>query len=220
MSKLTIGYWNIRGLAEPIRLMLEYAGVDYEDKRYCCQMEPPYDRSAWVDVKPKMGLDFPNLPYLIDGDVKVTESWAVMKYIARKHDMLPAEGEEHLGDMLQGVVGDFRKSFSAMCYTDFKGQCDEYFGKILPGKLDLFEAFLAKHEWIAGSKLTYVDFALCEILNVMQLANTTALDGHKRVKAYVNKFEKLTNVKAYRESKRFKKMPCNNPMAKWGGKPE
>jgi glutathione S-transferase len=30
-------------------------------------------------------LKFPNLPYLIDGDVKVTESLAILKYIAKKY---------------------------------------------------------------------------------------------------------------------------------------
>ena len=31
-----------------------------------------------------MGLDFPNLPYLVDGDVRMTESAAIIKYICKK----------------------------------------------------------------------------------------------------------------------------------------
>ncbi len=30
----TLGYWDIRGLAEPIRYLLKYAGVKFNDKRY------------------------------------------------------------------------------------------------------------------------------------------------------------------------------------------
>ena len=37
-------------------------------------------------------MDFPNLPYLIDGEVKLSESWAIAKYIARKY------GKQLLGE--------------------------------------------------------------------------------------------------------------------------
>ena len=36
---------------------------------------PPYSmlRSCWTDIKYSLGLDFPNLPYYIDDDVKLTQ---------------------------------------------------------------------------------------------------------------------------------------------------
>ena len=37
-----------------------------------------------TQVKHTIGMDYPNLPYLIDGDVKMSESLAMLKYIARK----------------------------------------------------------------------------------------------------------------------------------------
>ena len=33
------------------------------------------------------GFAFPNLPYLVDGDVKISQSTAMLKYIARKFDI-------------------------------------------------------------------------------------------------------------------------------------
>ena len=30
-GKITMGYWGIRGLGAPLRMMLEYAGAEYED---------------------------------------------------------------------------------------------------------------------------------------------------------------------------------------------
>uniref|UniRef100_A0A3Q3WT83 glutathione transferase n=1 Tax=Mola mola TaxID=94237 RepID=A0A3Q3WT83_MOLML len=48
---------------------------------------PDYDKSGWFGVKNKLGLDFPNLPYLVDGDKKIVQSNAIMRYIARKHNM-------------------------------------------------------------------------------------------------------------------------------------
>ena len=45
---------------------------------------PEFNKDAWFDVKFTLDLDFPNLPYLMDGDFKITESEAIMKYIAAK----------------------------------------------------------------------------------------------------------------------------------------
>ena len=76
---LKTGYWNIRGLMQPIRLLLEYLETPYDEKLYDCkQTADGYDRSMWLDEKEKLDLDFPNLPYMIDAenDVKVTEASA------------------------------------------------------------------------------------------------------------------------------------------------
>jgi len=58
--------------------------VDFEDKQYAAGSGPEFDTSQWTDVKFTLGLDYPNLPYLIDEDFKLTESMAIMKYIAAK----------------------------------------------------------------------------------------------------------------------------------------
>jgi len=66
----TLGYWGIRGLAEPIRLLAEYVGVAYTNKKYTSYEE-------WTADKFSLGFDFPNLPYWVDGSVKITESDAI-----------------------------------------------------------------------------------------------------------------------------------------------
>ena len=53
---------------------------------------PTYSWEEWLKDKYSLGLDFPNLPYFIDGDVRITETVAIHKYIAGKW------GPELLGD--------------------------------------------------------------------------------------------------------------------------
>lgn len=45
-----------------------------------------WDRSEWTNEKEAntLGMEYPNLPYLIDGDVKLTETLAIMKYVCKK----------------------------------------------------------------------------------------------------------------------------------------
>lgn len=81
-KKLRIGYWKIRGLIAPVRYLLEYLGVEYDEDHYETGDGPDFARDHWLSVKPTLGLDFPNLPYLFDGDVKISESSAMFRYIS------------------------------------------------------------------------------------------------------------------------------------------
>ncbi len=48
-------------------MLLEYVGVEYNNLMYVTGPAPNYDKSTWLDEKYNLGLDFPNLPYWIDG---------------------------------------------------------------------------------------------------------------------------------------------------------
>jgi len=65
---LTFRYWEVRGRGGPIRNLLRFVGVQYKDVIWQCS-----DAEKWFDKKDSMGFDFPNLPYLIDGDLKLTQ---------------------------------------------------------------------------------------------------------------------------------------------------
>ena len=62
--------------------MLEYIEHPWEDVQYEQADPPTYSTEEWTSVKDSIGLDFPNIPYLIDGDVKLTNQFAIMKYLA------------------------------------------------------------------------------------------------------------------------------------------
>ena len=103
----TLGYWALRGKGAQIRHLLAYVGVEYENKEYeIVETEDGINRDAWLDVKFTLGLPFPNVPHFIDGDYKLTESKAIMKYIAKKHQPgLLGQSAEELGriEMWAGV---------------------------------------------------------------------------------------------------------------------
>ena len=48
-------------------MILEYAGADWKEDSYACGPAPDYDKTCWFSIKFTKGLDFPNLPYLMDG---------------------------------------------------------------------------------------------------------------------------------------------------------
>ncbi|XP_064138509.1 glutathione S-transferase Mu 7-like isoform X2 [Loxodonta africana] len=150
---MTLGYWDIRGLGHVIRLLLEYTDSNYEEKRYTIGDAPDYDKSHWLNEKFKLSLDFPNLPYLIDGPHKLTQSNAILRYIARKHNLCGETEEEEIRmDILENQVMDTRMNFVMLCYNpDFEKLKPQYLEE-LPDKMRLFSEFLGQRPWFAGDK--------------------------------------------------------------------
>ncbi|KFM68798.1 Glutathione S-transferase Mu 1, partial [Stegodyphus mimosarum] len=145
-----LGYWNIRGFAQPIRLMLAYTETEFEDKNYAFGPAPDFDRSAWLKEKYTLGLDFPALVYYIDGDVKLTQSIAIMRYLARKHKLEPEiEADKIRADLIEQQVADFRRNLGKTAY-DSNFKIKEEYMKILPSKLKEFSNYLASRLWFAS----------------------------------------------------------------------
>ena len=106
-SRLVYGYWPIRaGPRGSInRHILYYKGVDFEDLKHT--------KESWDAMKTSGTLAFPNLPYIIDGDIKLTESKAVTLYICEKYapELLGANpAEKARVVMFQNVIADFFSS--------------------------------------------------------------------------------------------------------------
>ena len=59
-------------------------GIDYDLDEYEVTDAPEFSKESWTTVKNSLGFDFPNLPYVIDGDTKLTETVAVHRYLADK----------------------------------------------------------------------------------------------------------------------------------------
>lgn len=56
-NKIVLGYWDIRGLAEPSRLALQYKNVPFDDKLYHMQVEgTEANREEWLKEKFHLGL--------------------------------------------------------------------------------------------------------------------------------------------------------------------
>ena len=208
--KLT--YWDIRSLGEPIRLMLEYLDLKYE-------MNYPQSSEEWQKKKFTLDLDFPNLPYYEDGEVRMSQSLAIMRHIARSQQKLNPETDEEarLIDVAEGALIDLRYHWGFLCYNPSFENIKDDFYKDLPNKLRSFEDALGKRKWLGG-KISYVDFGVNELLDHIVTLFPNALDKTPNLKKYKSTFDLLPKIKAYRESSRFKRFPINGPVAFWGGK--
>ncbi|XP_052554132.1 glutathione S-transferase 2 isoform X2 [Tympanuchus pallidicinctus] len=216
---LTLGYWDIRGLAHPIRLLLEYTETPYQERLYRDGPARESDPSDWSHEKEKLGLDFPNLPYLIDGSTKLTQSNAILRYIARKHNMCgETEVEKQHVDMLENHLMDVRMAFARLCYNpDFEKLKPAYLEQ-LPGKLRELSRFLGSRPWFVGDKLTFIDFVAYDVLERLRMFTPDCPELQGNLGQFLQRFEALEKISAYLRSKRFMKTPIFIHTAVWGSK--
>lgn len=186
----------------------------------------PWDRSAWFDVKFKLGMQIPNLPYVIDNtnDVKISETFAVMKYIGRKNQkLLPTSNKSFaLAENLEGKLADFRMGFIKICYMGADRHA--WMNKNAIPFLEVFEGLLENKEsgwFLPGEKSpTYIDCYAWEIIDHHCLLKPLFLDSFPKLKAWKLRFSELKEIRSYHESDKFEQYPINNKMATWGGQHE
>jgi hypothetical protein len=70
-TDITLGYWGIRGLAQPIRYLLISADVPFSEIRLgvlqnSTLLSEDEENEEWEVVRSTLDMPFPNLPYLID----------------------------------------------------------------------------------------------------------------------------------------------------------
>jgi len=198
--------------------MLAYAGEEYEDKLYEVGDGPEFNRDAWLNEKASLELDFPNLPFYIDGDVKLTQSNAIYRHIARKHKLYGADNKEAaIIDMLADQIMDLRNDFVRLCYNPNYKNLRKSYDEALPKKLQPFEDFLAKKKFLVGDKVTFPDFHLYEILDQNLTMNPEGLKDFPNLQGYLKNFEELPEIKKYLASDKFMKTPINNKSAQYTG---
>eukprot|EP01121_Diplochlamys_sp_Union-15-3_P012913 TRINITY_DN3937_c0_g1_i1.p1 TRINITY_DN3937_c0_g1~~TRINITY_DN3937_c0_g1_i1.p1 ORF type:complete len:227 (-),score=33.79 TRINITY_DN3937_c0_g1_i1:59-739(-) len=220
-NKVVIAYWDIRGLANPVRFILEYTKTPYVDKQYVAKGSPGnWDVSDWLNDKEKLGLDFPNLPYLIDGDLKVTQSNTILRYLGNKNGLSGKDNKEKaIVDMLGDVAMDFRNEIIKLVYNrDFKDLVGNFEHKTVPNYFSRLSTFLGDKKWFIGDNLTWPDFVLFELFDQTRLMVPHAFDSFPRLANFVKRFESIPEISEYLKSDRAVKR-VNNRMAAWGAEP-
>lgn len=217
-KKPILGYWNIRGLAHPIRFLLHHAGVDFEDKLYNCGPPPELNRDEWLSDKAKLDADFPNLPYYIDNDITLTQSSAIIHYLAAKHGLGGKNiADQARCDLIAEQVRDYSVDFFKLAYSPtFNEQKDEY-AKLMPDKIAKLERSLGDRKYVVGDYVTFADFLLFEYLDEQIYFDKKVLDKFPKLIEYHKRMQSVEGVDKYFKLPGAIKFPFCGAPAKFAG---
>jgi glutathione S-transferase len=225
-SPLVLGYWAIRGLAQPVRTLLAFTATPFVEVLYG---DGAAEEARWAADKlaqPALGFAFPNLPYIASGAagspgaVRLTQSTALLEHVARANPSLQLLGatpaEADLCSMFLMQVVDARGAVSGYTYGS-----EPALPAFLAGGASLapFEAALGERAFCAGAAPTIADFALVEmVLHVRAILAAKGgvpdvLGSFPRLRALVERFRALPGVSAALES--AERMPWNGDTAQF-----
>lgn len=217
----TLGYWKIRGLAQGIRYQLIYQGVEFNEVSYE-EAKGENIRAHWHKDKYNLGLEFPNLPYFIDGNVKMTETLAIHQYIADKWDptLLGNTPKERAHVMMMaGIVKDLKMAVTGPMYGS--GSKDEVMAKV-PDLLPPILKYQGKNKFLCtNDKPTYVDFWFFELIQALRwVTDGKIFQDYQALKYYYDEISALPNLNVHLTDPDAweKKVTFNFCLAKLNGK--
>jgi len=214
-----LGYWKIRGLGAPIRMLLHWCDVSFEDIQYEQGGPPDFSVASWLDKKFTLGLPFPNLPYYIDERGRLTQSLVIMRYIAGRHGDLGHDNP--MTEMLAHTAMDLRNAFAACSYQSRSAADVEHFVTMrIKPQLKSWELHMTDgRPFCTGERLTYADFFLAEHIEQIRLVLPQALEGCTALLAYAERFFALDKIRAFMNTPHYMYRPVNNKSAFIGCEP-
>jgi len=161
-----------------------------------------------------LGFEFPNLPYIIDGDKKLTESDAIQHYICIKsgHKELLGKTDDDIVKLalVRGVLNDARTAVMRAVYNkDYATMIDGILKDSVFPKLDGLNKHVGKGEGLTGTGLTYIDFLFYEFAQLLLTMDSKMFEKYENLTRLISHIENLEAIKKYHSSERFQKRPFN-----------
>mmetsp|Transcript_8763 Transcript_8763/g.12408 ORF Transcript_8763/g.12408 Transcript_8763/m.12408 type:complete len:226 (-) Transcript_8763:197-874(-) len=213
--KIKLTYFDIEGVAEPIRLALILTGTEFEDDRI------PF--SQWKDMKPRTPYGKLPLMTIDDGPVR-TESKAMLRWVGAtfSNDLYPREKLFEIEEAV-GIVEDMNKSWTGPLYIGMRPQNfghpqdfskteegkekvasmrKQWVAETLPEFLGFFEDMIEKAggKWLVeGDQPSIADCLLVPALRNftrghVDHVDASCLDGNPIIVAYIKRFCALPEV--------------------------
>lgn len=192
-----VTYFELTALGEPIRFLLSYGGLEFEDKRI--------PKGQWPTVKPTM--PYGQMPILEHNGKIAHQSIAICRYLAKQVKLIGKNDWEDLEiDATVDTINDLRLKIALYYFEpneNFKrAQEAPLFNETIPFYLEKLEGQAKKNNgYFVGGKLTWADLFFVALEDYMSfltkkdlIANCPNLQTVKenvlkvpKVKAWVDK---------------------------------
>jgi glutathione S-transferase len=162
MTRYTLTYFDMRGRAEPVRLVLSYVGADFEDRGISAD--------DWPAMKPTTPLG--QIPVLVEhgpsGDRAIPQTMAIMRHLARSHGIDgKTEEERTAADVAIETALDLRNALNTLRFSPAwqdDGAKQKFARETAPVHLGRLVKLLGERSWFASAEPTHADLYVFDVL--------------------------------------------------------
>ena len=203
MKRAKLHYFKGRGRAETTRWMLAINNIDFIN----ISLE---DHNDFDDLKASGKLPFNQLPLLELDDLKLSQSSAMISFLARRGDLYGKTNEDAVRcDMLVGAVGDFNVPAMQFIFKADKDEASRDLDESLKKFGKHFELILTQNEseFLVGQKLSVADIIMAESLTSFIEFYPTCLNSYPLLKQLQEKVVSEHNINKYLNSSNRWRLP-------------
>jgi len=193
-SGIKLTYFNARGRAEPARLILAQAGIEYEDIRI--------EREEWAALKPKIPMG--QLPCMEVEGKTICQSMAIARYCASRYGLTGNNAlEAALADQAVDAVNDLITELVKVMHQPEEAKKAElakvFKDEKLPVWLTMMETVLKKQggKHFTGSSLSWADIIVFHIVSSLKDRWSPDMSSHPCLSSLVTMVGSLPNIKAW-----------------------
>ncbi|XP_034951752.1 glutathione S-transferase-like [Chelonus insularis] len=202
MSHYKLTYFNITGLGEPIRFILHYGGIKFEDVRISFE--------EWPKIKSTMPLG--TMPILeIDGK-RYYQSRAIMRFLAKKFKLYGSDDVEAMEiDAAAYSIDDLVNPLSAYFWEEEPNQ-KKRLKEIAMQKKEFFLDKFEKHVknnggYFVNGKLSFADLWYAASTDYMSRGLGYDVNkDHPELSKLVEKIRNIPSIKVYLEKRPLAKL--------------
>ena len=187
---MRFGYSDVKGFTDSYTMLFRYLKLGFND-RYIL------NENFWRDEEAtREGFVLPALPYVVDGETKVTGDDSVITYVcikANREDLLGKNGKDIAQvRMFLGLLRDMKTEvLDVLLQTDMPAEYEKIHQKRIEPRLIRLNNFLQKIEgngFLLGYP-TVADFKLYEMVNALTHYNIKGYDQYPNLTNFLNFFE-------------------------------
>jgi len=194
MCDIKLTYFYGKGRAEISRLILAFAGAEYEDNRITYE--------EFQDLKPYLSYSqVPRLEY--KGDV-IYQSRAIARFLANEFGLAGRNNTEkaQADEVVDAVVDLQNAAYTVFFEKDEKVKAEKtkkVFGETLPTGLKNLEKCLVRRggKHFVGSDFTWADLSLVMLVDFLANQNDNILESLPKLSALVERTKAVPNIKKW-----------------------
>ncbi|CAH1163515.1 unnamed protein product [Phaedon cochleariae] len=196
-SSLRLHYFDMPGQGEPIRMMLTYGNIPFEDVRI--------SRDDWPELRPMMPLG--RLPVLEVDGVLIPQYVAISRYVATLAKLHGNDAMENLQvDFLIDTLEDLKQkmfSYGFETSEEIRKALEEILKGMVPYVMEGFDQRAKDNGgYIAIKRLTWVDIDfLCAYESLRNILNIDILNTYPNLKEVKNNVLKEPAIEKWIKSR-------------------